>query len=77
MFSEAVKLIMKIKRNPARAPEFKRSYFQFFGSTEVFLEAIPTVLVQTVIMNEKSTILAQGGLGSTFFYADVGKTLYH
>ena len=59
---------MKIKRNPARAPEFKRSYFQFFGSTEVFLEAIPTVLVQTVIMNEKSTILAQGGLGSTFFY---------
>ena len=68
MFSEAVKLIMKIKRNPARAAEFKRSYFQFFGSTEVFLEAIPTVLVQTVILNEKSFILAQGGLGSTFFY---------
>ena len=59
---------MKIKRNPARAAEFKRSYFQLFGSTEVFLEAIPTVFVQIVILNEKSSILAQGGLGSTFFY---------
>ena len=68
MFSEAVKLIMKIKRNPARAPEYKRSYFQFLGSTELFIEAIPTVLVQTVILNDESSILIHGDFGPTFFY---------
>ena len=50
VISEAAKLILKVMKNPAKSPELTRVYEIMFGFTEVFIEAIPTVLIQIVIM---------------------------
>ena len=47
--SEALKLIKKINRDPAKAPQLIRAYEMMFGLTEVLIEAAPTILIQVVI----------------------------
>ena len=49
-FSEAVKLILDLWRNPAKAPELIRAYEIMFGLTEVLIEAGPTTLIIVVIL---------------------------
>ena len=49
-FSEAVKLILDLWRNPAKAPELIRAYEIMFGLTEVLIEAGPTTLITVVIL---------------------------
>ena len=49
--SEALKLIKKINRDPAKAPQLIREYEMLYGLTEVLIEAAPTVLIQVVMMS--------------------------
>ena len=66
---EAIKLIFAIKRNPEKANNLKRTYENKIGSTEVFLEATPTVLILIFIArndyeNGTSIILVGGQNGN-------------
>ena len=49
--SEALKLIKKINRDPAKAPQLIREYEMLYGLTEVLIEAAPTILIQVVMMS--------------------------
>ena len=48
--SEALKLIKKINRDPAKAPQLIREYEMLYGLTEVLIEAAPTILIQVVML---------------------------
>ena len=43
-------MIFKVMMNPAKSPKLTRAYEIMFGFTEVFIEAVPTVLIQIVIL---------------------------
>ena len=43
-------MILKVIKNPAKSPKLTRAYEIMFGFIEVFIEAVPTVLIQIVIM---------------------------
>ena len=49
--SEAVKLIKKINRDPAKAPQLIREYEMLYGLTEVLIEAAPTILILVVMQS--------------------------
>ena len=49
--SEALKLIKKINRDPAKAPQLIREYEMLYGLTEVLIEAAPTILILVVMQS--------------------------
>ena len=58
MLLEAVKTVVMLWTNPKEGQKMKMKYEKEIGLMEVFLEAVPTVLVMTVLM---ATSLAQLG----------------
>ena len=56
-----MRLIRNIKRTPANAASMKMAHFSNIGVTEVFLEATPTTMVTTVLL-ELALNSEEGGL---------------
>ena len=50
MLLEAVKTLMTMWRNPKEGQKMKKLYMKKIGLIEVFMEAVPTCLVITILM---------------------------
>ena len=53
--SEASRIVYTLYKDPAKGRQIKKIFEQNIGLHEVFLEAVPTTLIITVIMVEAST----------------------
>ena len=49
MLLEAVKTLMTMWRNPKEGQKMQKFYMKNVGLTEVFMEAVPTCLVMTIL----------------------------
>ena len=49
MLLEAVKTLMTMWRNPKEGQKMQQLYMKNVGLTEVFMEAVPTCLVMTIL----------------------------
>ena len=63
LFTEAVKFISELRKNLSKALELTRAYERMFCLTEVFIEAVPTVLIQVVILNRQNILYHPGSTG--------------
>ena len=53
MLLEAVKTLMTMWRNPKEGQKMQKLYMKNVGLTEVFMEAVPTCLVMTILLVSK------------------------
>ena len=50
IYQDAMRLIQNIRRNPENRATFKMKHFSNCGVTEVFLEAVPTTFITTLLI---------------------------
>ena len=57
-----MRLILNIKRTPAKAASMKMAHFSNIGVLEVFLEATPTTFITTALFFKDKTTWRETGL---------------